>query len=130
MARRTIPILKRFLQSAENPPQNGLISSLNLTKSVTYMPRLGDGIGPLVTGAIEQVIEAMHAPVYFERYAIHGDMSKVPNEVIESCWFLVPDVVLRVLVKAPKKINFPTHFLKHPHLNFNLVRAHVIVKAP
>ncbi|KAM7523992.1 hypothetical protein LguiA_013894 [Lonicera macranthoides] len=96
MARRTIPILKQLLQSAENPPQNGLLSSLNLTRSVTYMPRPGDGapravtlipgdgIGPLVTGAVEQVMEAMHAPVYFERYDVHGDMSKVPNEVIES----------------------------------------------
>ncbi|KAK9287024.1 hypothetical protein L1049_015432 [Liquidambar formosana] len=65
-------------------------------RSVTYMPRPGDGapravtlipgdgIGPLVTGGVEQVMEAMHAPVYFERYEVHGDMRKVPEEVIES----------------------------------------------
>ncbi|XP_065025560.1 isocitrate dehydrogenase [NAD] regulatory subunit 1, mitochondrial-like isoform X2 [Musa acuminata AAA Group] len=63
---------------------------------VTYMPRPGDGsprpvtlipgdgIGPLVTGAVQQVMEAMHAPVYFETYEVHGDMTTVPAEVIES----------------------------------------------
>ncbi|KAF7129643.1 hypothetical protein RHSIM_Rhsim10G0199600 [Rhododendron simsii] len=81
MARRATPILTRLLGS---------------TRSVTYMPRPGDGapravtlipgdgIGPLVTGAVEQVMEAMHAPVYFERYEIHGDMKKVPQEAIDS----------------------------------------------
>ncbi|RYR45125.1 hypothetical protein Ahy_A07g030987 isoform B [Arachis hypogaea] len=65
-------------------------------RSVTYMPRPGDGaprgvtlipgdgIGPLVTRAVEQVMEAMHAPVYFERYEVHGDMKRVPEEVLES----------------------------------------------
>ncbi|PRQ50655.1 putative isocitrate dehydrogenase (NAD(+)) [Rosa chinensis] len=28
----------------------------------------GDGIGPLVMNAVEQVIEVMHATVYFEKY--------------------------------------------------------------
>ncbi|TXG59895.1 hypothetical protein EZV62_014468 [Acer yangbiense] len=84
MARRSVPILKqcsRFLIP---------------TRSVTYMPRPGDGaprtvtllpgdgIGPLVTGAVEQVMEAMHAPLYFEKYDVHGDMKKVPQEVIDS----------------------------------------------
>lgn len=51
-------------------------------RNVTLIP--GDGIGPLVTGAVEQVMEAMHAPVYFEKYEVHGDMKAVPPEVIES----------------------------------------------
>lgn len=51
-------------------------------RPVTLIP--GDGVGPLVTGAVEQVMEAMHAPVYFEKYDIHGDMKTVPVEVIES----------------------------------------------
>ncbi|KAL0001566.1 hypothetical protein SO802_015347 [Lithocarpus litseifolius] len=70
MARRSVPVLKLLLS---NSP------ILNQTRSVTYMPRPGDGaplavmlipgdmIGPLVTGVVEQVMEAMHALVYFER---------------------------------------------------------------
>ncbi|XP_037497328.1 isocitrate dehydrogenase [NAD] regulatory subunit 1, mitochondrial isoform X2 [Jatropha curcas] len=93
MARRSIPILKKLLSSSNNPSPSSRLTSY---RSVTYMPRPGDGapravtlipgdgIGPLVTGAVEQVMEAMHAPVYFERYEIHGDMKKVPPEVIES----------------------------------------------
>ncbi|KAH1072457.1 hypothetical protein J1N35_024785 [Gossypium stocksii] len=66
------------------------------TRVVTYMPRPGDGsprpvtlipgdgIGPLVTNAVEQVMEAMHAPVYFEKYQVHGDMKQIPLEVIDS----------------------------------------------
>ncbi|XP_073033573.1 isocitrate dehydrogenase [NAD] regulatory subunit 1, mitochondrial [Primulina eburnea] len=73
-----------------------ILSHLLSIRSVTYMPRPGDGtpravtlipgdgIGPLVTGAVEQVMEAMHAPVYFEKYDIHGDMKSAPPEVIES----------------------------------------------
>ncbi|KAG6428070.1 hypothetical protein SASPL_112319 [Salvia splendens] len=51
-------------------------------RPVTLIPR--DGVGPLVTGAVDQVMEAMHAPVYFEKYNIHGDMKTVPSELIES----------------------------------------------
>lgn len=29
-------------------------------------------------------MDAMHAPVYFEKFEIHGDMKKVPQEVIDS----------------------------------------------
>nr|DAD25146.1 TPA_asm: hypothetical protein HUJ06_026610 [Nelumbo nucifera] len=50
-------------------------------RAVTLIP--GDGIGPLVTDAVEQVMEAMHAPVYFERYEVCGDMKEVPKEVID-----------------------------------------------
>ena len=87
MARRSVPVLKQLLS---NSP------ILNQTRSVTYMPRPGDGapravtlipgdgIGPLVTGAVEQVMEAMHAPIYFERYDVHGDMKRVPEEVMDS----------------------------------------------
>lgn len=73
-----------------------LLTRLNPSRSVTYMPRPGDGtprgvtlipgdgIGPLVTGAVEQVMEAMHAPIYFEKYDVHGDMRRVPEEVLDS----------------------------------------------
>ncbi|VVA99374.1 unnamed protein product [Arabis nemorensis] len=66
------------------------------TRSVTYMPRPGDGkprpvtlipgdgIGPLVTKAVEQVMEAMHAPVYFEPFDVHGDMKSLPEGLLES----------------------------------------------
>ncbi|XP_050260252.1 isocitrate dehydrogenase [NAD] regulatory subunit 1, mitochondrial isoform X1 [Quercus robur] len=87
MARRhIIPLLNQLTSSTRLP----------LTRSVTYMPRPGDGapravtlipgdgVGPLVTNAVEQVMEAMHAPVFFEKYDVHGDLSKVPQEVIES----------------------------------------------
>ncbi|KAH7851343.1 hypothetical protein Vadar_010185 [Vaccinium darrowii] len=90
MARMASPILKRLVQSSNPPLQLGL-------RSVTYMPRPGDGaprpvtlipgdgIGPLVTNAVEQLMEAMHAPVYFETFdEVHGDMKRVPQEVIES----------------------------------------------
>ncbi|GAB2267542.1 Isocitrate dehydrogenase [NAD] regulatory subunit 3, mitochondrial [Dionaea muscipula] len=94
MARRiTLPILMRCLQT-QSPPTNSLLSIPS--RSITYMPRPGDGdtrtvtlipgdgIGPLVTGAVEQVMEAMHAPVCFERYEVYGNMKSVPAEVIES----------------------------------------------
>lgn len=84
-SRRSLPIL-RHLSSRFTP-----------TRSVTYMPRPGDGaprtvtlipgdgIGPLVTGAVEQVMDAMHAPVIFEKFGdCHGDMKVVPQEVMES----------------------------------------------
>ncbi|GMP87096.1 hypothetical protein CsSME_00039623 [Camellia sinensis var. sinensis] len=66
------------------------------SQSVTYMPRPRDGalraitlisddkIGPLVTNAVEQVIEAMHVPVYFDRYQVRSDMKNASPEVIES----------------------------------------------
>ncbi|AEE86544.1 NAD+ dependent isocitrate dehydrogenase-like protein [Arabidopsis thaliana] len=89
MARRSVSIFNRLLA---NPPS----PFTSLSRSITYMPRPGDGaprtvtlipgdgIGPLVTGAVEQVMEAMHAPVHFERYEVLGNMRKVPEEVIES----------------------------------------------
>jgi len=89
MARRSLPLLKHLLSSSSS-------STPTLRRSVTYMPRPGDGeprpvtlipgdgIGPLVTNAVEQVMEAMHAPVYFEKYEVHGDMMRVPSEVMES----------------------------------------------
>ncbi|XP_031276024.1 isocitrate dehydrogenase [NAD] regulatory subunit 1, mitochondrial isoform X2 [Pistacia vera] len=92
MARCSLPALKELLKKSTNQCSGSLIS----TRSVTYMPRPGDGaprpvtlvpgdgIGPLVTGAVEQVMEAMHAPVYFEKYEVHGDMKKVPEEVMDS----------------------------------------------
>ncbi|EYU40472.1 hypothetical protein ABFS82_14G124700 [Erythranthe guttata] len=87
MSRRTIPILKQVLSG---------VRQTTTTRSVTYMPRPGDGtpravtlipgdgVGPLVTGAVVQVMEAMHAPVFFEKYDVYGDMKAVPQEVIDS----------------------------------------------
>lgn len=92
MARRSVPILRHLLTK----PTTTTLAPANPTRFVTYMPRPGDGtpravtlipgdgIGPLVTNAVEQVMDAMHAPVYFETFEVHGDMPKVPDEVIES----------------------------------------------
>ncbi|XP_016651640.1 PREDICTED: isocitrate dehydrogenase [NAD] regulatory subunit 1, mitochondrial-like isoform X2 [Prunus mume] len=92
MARRSVPILRHLLTKPTTPT----LAPANPTRSVTYMPRPGDGtpravtlipgdgIGPLVTNAVEQVMDAMHAPVYFETFEVHGDMPKVPDEVFES----------------------------------------------
>ncbi|XP_020111812.1 isocitrate dehydrogenase [NAD] regulatory subunit 1, mitochondrial isoform X2 [Ananas comosus] len=102
MARRSLPLLRNLLlrdSSAASTHPAAAASLLGLDggrRSVTYMPRPGDGaprpvtlipgdgIGPLVTGAVRQVMEAMHAPVYFETYEVHGDMTSVPAEVVES----------------------------------------------
>ncbi|KAF6139351.1 hypothetical protein GIB67_021561 [Kingdonia uniflora] len=43
-------------------------------RAITQLP--GDGIGPLITSIVEQVMEVMHTSIYFERYEIHGDMTK------------------------------------------------------
>ncbi|XP_020089186.1 isocitrate dehydrogenase [NAD] regulatory subunit 1, mitochondrial-like isoform X2 [Ananas comosus] len=85
------PLLRRRLL-----PAGGSSACGPARRWVTYMPRPGDGaprtvtlipgdgIGPLVTGAVREVMEAMHAPVAFESYAVHGDMPAVPGEVVES----------------------------------------------
>ncbi|KAL0833448.1 hypothetical protein Bca101_085337 [Brassica carinata] len=90
MSRRSLTLLKNLARNSNAS------SSCIQTRSVTYMPRPGDGspravtlipgdgIGPLVTNAVEQVMEAMHAPIYFEKYDVHGEMSRVPAEVMES----------------------------------------------
>ena len=58
---------------------------MNTEKKVLKIASIpGDGIGPLVTNAVEQVMEAMHAPIYFEKYDVQGEMSRVPAEVMES----------------------------------------------
>jgi isocitrate dehydrogenase (NAD+) len=51
-------------------------------RPVTLIP--GDGVGPLVTNAVQQVMEAMHAPVYFEPFEVHGDMKSLPEGLLES----------------------------------------------
>ncbi|XP_028798267.1 isocitrate dehydrogenase [NAD] regulatory subunit 3, mitochondrial-like [Neltuma alba] len=100
MARRCASLLKQIItrsQSLESPTILASCSSrFNSKRPVTYMPRPGDGspravtlipgdgIGPLVTGAVEQVMEAMHAPLCFEKYEVRGDMNRVPQEVIDS----------------------------------------------
>lgn len=91
MARASIASSLRRVLSGSGPSPRAAPS-----RSVTYMPRPGDGaprgvtlipgdgIGPLVTASVEEVMSAMHAPVYFEKYDVHGDMKRVPEEVIES----------------------------------------------
>ncbi|GKC50379.1 isocitrate and isopropylmalate dehydrogenases family protein [Tanacetum coccineum] len=50
---------------------------------ITLIP--GDGIGPLVTSAVQHVLKAMQTPVTFETFEnVHGNMSKLPDEVMES----------------------------------------------
>ncbi|WVZ02449.1 hypothetical protein V8G54_023255 [Vigna mungo] len=44
----------------------------------------GDEIGLLVTNTVEQMMEAMRVPLYFEKYEVHGDMRHVPEEVLDS----------------------------------------------
>ncbi|KAL6220789.1 hypothetical protein ACLB2K_008544 [Fragaria x ananassa] len=90
MARKSVSVLRHLLTKPLTP------AFAAQTRSVTYMPRPGDGapravtlipgdgIGPLVTNAVEQVMEAMHAPVYFEKFEVTGDMPRVPEEVMES----------------------------------------------
>ncbi|WVZ26934.1 hypothetical protein V8G54_000047 (mitochondrion) [Vigna mungo] len=75
MARRSLSFLKDLL-SRSSP------SRITTPRPVTLIP--GDGIGPMVTGAVEQVMEAMHALVYFEKFEVHGNMKLVPQEVLES----------------------------------------------
>ncbi|XP_054808097.1 isocitrate dehydrogenase [NAD] regulatory subunit 1, mitochondrial-like isoform X2 [Prosopis cineraria] len=99
MARRSVSLLRQLFDGSQSSNTPNIFSSCSRfipSRSVTYMPRPGDGtpravtlipgdgIGPLVTGAVEQVMEAMHAPVYFEKYEVHGDMPRVPQEVIDS----------------------------------------------
>ncbi|KAG9446506.1 hypothetical protein H6P81_012634 [Aristolochia fimbriata] len=97
MARRSLPSLRHLLSNTfvSQWQAQWSLGSQSI-RSVSYMPRPGDGqpravtlipgdgIGPLVTGAVQQVMEAMHAPVYFETYEVHGDMNKVPQEVMDS----------------------------------------------
>jgi isocitrate dehydrogenase (NAD+) len=80
MARRSAPLLRRLLRPAAAAPRPR--PGDGTPRAITLIP--GDGIGPLVTGAVRQVMEAMHAPVYFETYDVHGDMPAVPPAVIES----------------------------------------------
>ncbi|KAI3704484.1 hypothetical protein L1987_74705 [Smallanthus sonchifolius] len=101
MAQRTAPILKKLLSGTPSHLRSCL-------RPITYMPRPGyhaakpvnpitgdgiprpvtlipgDGIGPLVTGAVEQVIKAMKAPVIFEKFDVHGNMNRIPDEVMDS----------------------------------------------
>uniref|UniRef100_UPI001CB90B4F isocitrate dehydrogenase [NAD] regulatory subunit 3, mitochondrial-like n=1 Tax=Erigeron canadensis TaxID=72917 RepID=UPI001CB90B4F len=97
MAQKTSPILKKlfsgnptcqfrpFFRSITYMPRPGSnpITPTTTPRAVTLIP--GDGIGPLVTNGVEQVISAMKAPVTFEKFEnVHGDMKKIPDDVIES----------------------------------------------
>ncbi|GAA0162074.1 dehydrogenase [Lithospermum erythrorhizon] len=85
MARRSLSLLNRLkctpiFRSPPLPPFRSL--STAVTHGVTLIP--GDGIGPLVTNAVEQVMEALHAPIVFEKFDIHGDMNNLPIELLDS----------------------------------------------
>ncbi|KAI8032802.1 hypothetical protein LOK49_LG01G02579 [Camellia lanceoleosa] len=66
------------------------------SRSIAYIPRQrdgapraitlisGDGIRLLVTIAVKQVMETMHAPVYLDRYQVRGDMKNASSKVIKS----------------------------------------------
>ncbi|KAL8211214.1 hypothetical protein R6Q57_005651 [Mikania cordata] len=101
MAQRTAPILKKLLsgnpshlrscvRSITYMPRPGYtsakpinpITGVGISRPVTLIP--GDGIGPLVTGAVEQVMNAIQAPVTFEKFNVHGNMNKMPDEVMDS----------------------------------------------
>ncbi|MED6204031.1 isocitrate dehydrogenase (NAD(+)) idh1 [Stylosanthes scabra] len=86
---RSIPLLKRLIGKQPSRsvtymhrPGAGSPRPDGSPRQVTLIP--GDGIGPLVTNAVEQVMEAMHAPVYFEKFEVHGNMKKFPEEVLDS----------------------------------------------
>ncbi|GJP65427.1 hypothetical protein CLOP_g22307 [Closterium sp. NIES-67] len=51
-------------------------------RTVTLLP--GDGIGPLVTDAVVQVLSAMRAPVQFEVCEVSGRMPRLPADVLDS----------------------------------------------
>ncbi|XP_055804029.1 isocitrate dehydrogenase [NAD] regulatory subunit 1, mitochondrial-like [Solanum dulcamara] len=78
MARKSFPILKQLIQQSTNR----CFTSNASPRAVTLIP--GDGVGTLVTDSVEQVMQAMKAPVYFERYEVRGDMKCIPEEVIDS----------------------------------------------
>ncbi|KAM3285641.1 isocitrate dehydrogenase [Capsicum chacoense] len=78
MARKSFPILKQLIQQSTNRS----FTSTASPRAVTLIP--GDGVGPLVTDAVEQVMKAMKAPVYFDRYEVRGDMKCMPEEVMDS----------------------------------------------
>lgn len=92
----TLMRARKCLLSAVNSSLKNASSSLLPSRSITYMPRPGDGaprpvtlipgdgIGPAVTDSVVQVLEAMHAPVYFETVEVSGKMDKVPQEAIDS----------------------------------------------
>ncbi|KAI8027047.1 hypothetical protein LOK49_LG02G04044 [Camellia lanceoleosa] len=44
-------------------------------------------------------MEAMHAPIFFERYDVHGDMKSMPSEVIE--WIRKNKICLKGGFKTP-----------------------------
>ncbi|XP_009780394.1 isocitrate dehydrogenase [NAD] regulatory subunit 1, mitochondrial [Nicotiana tabacum] len=78
MARISFPILKKLIQQSTDR----CFTTNASPRAVTLIP--GDGVGPLVTDSVEQVMQAMKAPVYFERYDVRGDMRCMPEEVIDS----------------------------------------------
>ncbi|KAL1212976.1 putative isocitrate dehydrogenase [NAD] subunit-like 4 [Cardamine amara subsp. amara] len=53
-------------------------------RSTTYMTRPVTVIHSNVTNAVHQVMDAMHAPVYFETYDTKGNMNHLPWEVVDS----------------------------------------------
>ncbi|KAH7332058.1 hypothetical protein KP509_20G066100 [Ceratopteris richardii] len=92
---RPIPAAERRWDGHCRSPQS-TENVFGQRRSITYMPRPGDGapravtlipgdgIGPLVTDAVVQVMKAMHAPIYFEEFEVSGKMDKIPDVVMDS----------------------------------------------
>ncbi|CAH2034950.1 unnamed protein product [Thlaspi arvense] len=57
--------------------------SISLVKNVSRI-RPVTVIHSNVANAVRQVMEGMHAPVYFETYDIKGNMNHLPQEVVDS----------------------------------------------
>lgn len=70
MAKRSLSIGRRWLSSESS------------ARTVTMIP--GDGIGPLVTGAVGKVMHALQAPIRFEKFDVHGEMNALPPELLDS----------------------------------------------
>ncbi|THG03031.1 hypothetical protein TEA_026248 [Camellia sinensis var. sinensis] len=91
-----LPILLKGVLTADDGKQDSdKMSSLFLLEGLLHpdpSPNSPDPVTALLepspsSPAMESdlsVMEAMHAPIFFERYDVHGDMKSVPSEVIES----------------------------------------------
>ncbi|ESQ33540.1 hypothetical protein EUTSA_v10009866mg [Eutrema salsugineum] len=60
------------------------ISLLKNLSRTTSTRRTVTVINSNVTNSVHQVMDAMHAPVYFETYDIKGNMNHLPQEVVRS----------------------------------------------
>ncbi|KAL9666663.1 hypothetical protein QQ045_000999 [Rhodiola kirilowii] len=92
------------------------------SRTVTLIP--GDGVGPLVSGAVEKVMDAMHAAIYFEKYNVHVEMKKVLEEVMESIKrnkVCLKDGLATLMGGGISSLNLQSR--KEPHLFASLVNC-------